>query len=522
MTEALSNSLTQKDVADLVVEVLCDELEPDAASISSLVEDRATLRALAWRGYPEELVDDEVSLDADTPETRAVRGKGWRLYTSEEADSVLGPKGPVSYVVAPLVAGRRRIGVLAASWNSPATLGREEYAFIENLAGQAALALDRARVFESERATAETLQRSVLPASLPRVEGVQLAARYLPGTQGVAVGGDWFDALELNDGRLGLVVGDVMGKGVHAAATMGQLRNALRAFSVERLKPSSALARLDRLGDETLESAFATVVYAVVDPRNGVVRFSSAGHPPPIVAYADGRVELLEGGRGLPLGTGMRPQYRQAVAELPAGSALVLYSDGLVERRGQSIDDGLHRLVDAVRNGSKDPEHLLERILDRVVGDAPRADDIALLAARLLPVAPQPLELRLPTTIDGLHVVRDALRTWTQGVSLERPESESLVLAVWEAAANAIEHAEPADGRMVVRAMLEDSTIRVTVEDSGRWVPPSSRPGRGFGLELMRRLTSSVEVVPGSDGRGTRVTIEYAVAGAEGPLRTAR
>jgi len=516
MTAALSNALTQKDVAEVVVEVLCEELEPDAASVSSVVEDRAALRALAWRGYPDELADDEISLDTDTPETRAVRGEGWQLHTSEDVDRTHESKGDVSYAVAPLVAGHKRIGVLAMSWNTPFALSREDRAFIESTAGQAALALDRARVFESERATAETLQRSVLPASLPRVEGVQLAARYLPGSQGVAVGGDWFDALELHDGRLGLIVGDVMGKGVQAAASMGQLRNALRAFSVERLKPSSALARLDRLGDATLESAFATVVYAVVDPRNGVFRFASAGHPPPVVAYPDGRVELLEDGRGLPLGTGMRPQYRQAVAELPAGSVLVLYSDGLIERRGQSIDDGLETLVAAIREAPKDPERLLEHILDRVVGDAPRTDDIALLAARLLPVAPQPLELRLPTTIDAMYVVRDALRIWTDGAPLGRSESESLVLAAWEASANAIEHAATtADGTVLVRATHEGSTIRVTVEDNGRWVPPTDRPGRGLGLQLMRSLTSSVEIVPGSDERGTRVTIEYDIAEAK-------
>jgi GAF domain-containing protein/anti-sigma regulatory factor (Ser/Thr protein kinase) len=516
MTAALSNALTQRDVAEVAVEVLCAELEPDAASVSSVVEDRAVLRALAWRGYPYELADDEISLETDTPETRAVRGEGWQLHTSESVEPTLESKGDVSYAVAPLVAGRKRIGVIAMSWNTPFALSGEDRDFIESTAGQAALALDRARVFESERATAETLQRSVLPASLPRVEGVQLAARYLPGSQGVAVGGDWFDAFELHDGRLGLIVGDVMGKGVHAAASMGQLRNALRAFSVERLKPSSALARLDRLGDETPESAFATVVYAVVDPRNGVLRFSSAGHPPPVVAYPDGRVELLEDGRSLPLGTGMRPQYRQAVAELPAGGVLVLYSDGLIERRGQSIDDGLDMLVAAIREASKDPERLLEHILDRLVGDAPRTDDIALLAARLLPVAPQPLELRLPTTIDALYVVRDALRTWTDGVPLGRFESENLVLAAWEASANAIEHAvSAADGTVLVRATLEGSTIRVTVEDDGRWVPPTDRPGRGFGLQLMRSLTSSVEIMPGGDERGTRVTIDYDIAEAK-------
>ena len=196
----------------------------------------------------------------------------------------------------------------------------------------------------------------------------------------------------------------------------------------------------------------------------------------------------------------MRPQYRQAVAELPAGGVLVLYSDGLIERRGQSIDDGLELLVAAIREASKEPERLLEHILDRVVGDAPRTDDIALLAARFLPVAPQPLELRLPTTIDALYVVRDALRAWTDGLPFGRSEVESLVLAAWEASANAVEHAvSTADGTVLVRAALADSTIRVTVEDNGRWVPPTDRPGRGFGLQLMRSLTSSVEVVPGSD-----------------------
>ncbi|MGH3066278.1 MAG: SpoIIE family protein phosphatase [Gaiellaceae bacterium] len=522
MTAALSNALTQKDVAEVVVETVCEELAPDAASVSSVVRDRAALRALAWRGYPDELGDDEIALEMDTPETRAVRGPDWHLYTSE--DAVSESRGPAFYAVAPLVAGRERIGVLAMSWNERVALGREDRTFIESTAGQAALALDRARAFDSQRATAETLQRSVLPASLPRVEGVQLAARYLPGTEGVAVGGDWFDALALHDGRVGLIVGDVVGKGVRAAASMGQLRNALRALSVERLKPSSALARLDRLGDETLESAFATVVYAVVDPRKGVFRFSSAGHLPPVVAYCDGRVELLEDGRGLPLGTGMRPQYRQAVAELPAGSVLVLYSDGLVERRGDSIDVGLQRLVAAVREASKEPERLLEHILERMVGDAPRADDIALLAARLLPVAPQPLELRLPTSLDALSSVRDALRAWTEGVPLGRSESEGLVLAAWEAAANAIEHAvSPVSGTVVVRATLDSSRIRVTVEDDGRWVSPTDRPGRGLGLQLMRALTSSVEIVPGSDERGTRVTIEYDVADAAAgaSLRTA-
>ena len=248
------------------------------------------------------------------------------------------------------------VGRMACWWSpgiarccSPRKTGR----IVEALAGQAALALDRARRFESEQAIVETLQRSVLPVSLPRVDGVQMAARYLPGSVQFDVGGDWFDAISLPDGKLGLVVGDVVGKGVQAAASMSQLRNAIRAFSVERLKPSSTLARLNRLANDVLDTAFATVVYLVLDPANGVCRLASAGHPPPIVAYPDGRIELLEGGRGLPLGTGLR-------SEVPAG-------DGRAPgRHGHSP---LHRRV------GRAPRPIHRRRVRRGRSSTPRVSD---------------------------------------------------------------------------------------------------------------------------------------------------
>ena len=260
-----------------------------------------------------------------------------------------------------------------------------------------------------------TLQRSVLPASLPRIEGAQLAARYLPGTAELDVGGDWFDAIPLADGRLGLVVGDVVGKGVEAAAAMAQLRNGLRAFSLDPLKPASALARLNRLAGESLETTFATLVYAVIDPRKRICRIASAGHPPPIVAFADGRVELIEGGRGLPLGVGPDTRYRQTTVELPTGSVLLLYSDGLVERRGHSIDEGLTRVTEAVSDGPRHPEQLVEHIVERLVGSTERGDDIALLAFRLLAIAPEPLDLRVPSDVGALGLVRDSRANLARG-----------------------------------------------------------------------------------------------------------
>ena len=408
-----------------------------------------------------------------------------------------------SFFFVPLIAGRRVNGLLTVSWAEARTLSADERRFVLSVAGQAAQALDRAGHFEAEQTIAATLQRSVLPSTLPRVEGVQIAARYLPGTLDLNVGGDWFDAIPLSDGKLGIAVGDVVGKGVHAAATMAQLRNALRAFSLDRMKPSSTIGRLDRLAEEVLETAFATVVYAVVDPRALVCRYTSAGHPPPLVALADGRVELLEGGRGLPLGTGVPARYSQDVVELTAGSVLVLYTDGLVERRGSSIDDGLERLRKAVAEGPRDPEPLLEHILDRMVGDVERDDDIAVLAARVFAVAPQPLDLRVPDDVGSLDLVRDALRAWLEGAPADRAESEQIVLAAWEACANAIEHGRSDRVHdLSVRATLEESSVQVVVEDGGRWQEPGDVADRGLGLRLIQSVASSSRSRRATTGRG--------------------
>jgi anti-sigma regulatory factor (Ser/Thr protein kinase) len=411
--------------------------------------------------------------------------------------------------------------VLELAWNAPIVLDEDDRVLLQTLTSQGAQALDRARLFESERSIAETLQRSVLPIALPRLAGVQIAARYLPGTQEVDVGGDWFDAVELPDGRLGLAVGDVVGKGVHAAASMGQLRNALRAISIERLKPQSALARLDRLAGEALDTSFATLVYGVVDTKTGVLRFASAGHPPPVVAYPDGRVELLEDGRGLPLGTGLNPKYRQGMVELPAGALVVLYTDGLVERRGHTIDEGLERLVSAVERAPKDSERMLEHVLDELVVGSERADDIAILAARFLPVAPRPLDLTVRSGDDALHLVRDAVRTWLEGTELVRTEAEEVLLAVWEVCANAMEHASsPLEDTVRVRATTDDSRIKVVVDDTGRFVPVATRPDRGLGLSLAERLASSVDVT--LTEAGTTVALEKRIPEGDGAPRAAR
>ncbi|HEX4746428.1 MAG TPA: SpoIIE family protein phosphatase [Gaiellaceae bacterium] len=513
VTARLSNALTEHDVADVVLEAAVEGVGGSEAVFYAVDDELHVVRRVA--ASPGAAQDGgerlERSFDEDSAVTRVARGGVWWLDAPQSSTA---PERVD--LVAPLVSGRRVVGVLELTWAEPVALGDDDRVFLETLANQGGQALDRARHFEAERSIAETLQRSVLPVALPRIEGVQIAARYLPGTREVDVGGDWFDAVQLPNGRLGLVVGDVVGKGVSAAASMGQLRNALRAFSIDGLKPASVLAKLDRLASDALDTTFATVVYAAVDMEEGILRFASAGHPPPVVARPDGRVDILDESRGLPVGTGLGPKYRQSAVELPAGSVVVLYSDGLVERRGSSIDEGLESLVAAVREAPLDSERLLEHVLERILSGAERADDVAILAARFLPVAPRPLDLRITPTESSLHLVRDAIRTWLEGTALERRDAEDLLLAAWEACANAVEHPTGrVDDLVRVRATVDDSHVRLVVSDSGTFVAATAREDRGLGLLLAERLASRAEIL--TDGPGTTVTLEK-----ELPSATAR
>ena len=458
MTAALSAALTRADVAHIVVDEVGDAVGADGAALAEVVVERGRVTPLAMRGYSEDVPLSwlEVSPDVHTPASRALESRASAFYESldelrtgfpDVADD-LARLGHESFLFVPLIAGRRANTVFVVSWEQRYELAPEERRFVEALVGQAAQTLDRATSFETEQTIAETLQRSVLPASLPRVDGMQLSARYLPGTAGLDVGGDWFDAIVLADGRLGLVVGDVVGKGVQAASTMAQLRNALRAFSLDRMKPSSTMARLNRLAEEVVETTFATLVYATVDPVTRVCRFTSAGHPPPLVAYPDGRVELLEGGRGLPLGAG-------ADTDVHAGRRRAAGRDGAapVHRRARRATrpPDRRRACRAPAGGSRRPSRAgaARRAHPRAAGRERTSAKTTSRCSplRVLAVAPQPLHVRIPSDVGALDVVRDALRVWLAGASLDRTDAEDVVLATWEACANAIEHAGDARER---------------------------------------------------------------------------
>ena len=292
-----------------------------------------------------------------------------------------GPREPSLAV--PLVVGGRPIGSIAISRRQDGPpFDPDDAQLAERLAGQSALQLESARMYEREHEIAGVLQRSLLPDELPAVPGLALAARYLAAGAAVEAGGDWYEVLPLSDGRVALAVGDVVGKGSRAAAAMGRLRSALQAFAMEGLGPAEILARLSRFAETVPEANCATVALALVRPADGEVVYACAGHPYPLLVSAGGAARLLRDGRGGPLAGWAGVRFGEARVRLGEDDALALYTDGLVERRGEDLDVGLARLEAAAGPLSgRRVEDICDGLLDALGADeAP--DDIALLVAR--------------------------------------------------------------------------------------------------------------------------------------------
>jgi PAS domain S-box-containing protein len=356
------------------------------------------------------------------------------------------------------------------------------------------------KMAEREHRIAETLQRSLLPDRLPEIPGVLLAARYVPASTDMEIGGDWYDVVQLPDGRVGLAIGDVAGHGLRAASTMGQMRMALRVCALEERSPTRVVTRLRHLVRGQLDSEFATLVYLVFDPDSGTVRFANAGHPPPLVVEGKEGASYLEGGLGPPLGAvGFPDRYLDVTYHLAAGSTLFLFTDGLVERRGATIRDGLDRLKALVAASDEDLEAMCDHLLlSMVEGDV--SDDVALLALRPVRLASEPLLLRLPAEPYVLASLRQTLRRWLKEIEATPQVANDILIACGEACANVIQHAYGAkEGLLEVDLVLLDGTVEVTIRDRGTWRPISGRDG-GHGERLMRGLMDSVDVNSGSGG----------------------
>jgi serine phosphatase RsbU (regulator of sigma subunit) len=255
---------------------------------------------------------------------------------------------------------------------------------IAQLANMASVAIENAQLYERERQIAETLQLRLLPDGLPEIPRVAVAARYLPGSVGVHVGGDWYDVILLPGDRVGIAVGDVLGRGAGAAALMGQVRTAFRAYALGGEPPETVIQRLDRLIQTMDRGHFSTMLYLILDPRTGALQMVRAGHPPPLLLDPQGATRFLERGHGVPLGVVSEATYEPSAESLEAGSILVLYTDGLVESR-EGISEGMRRLEQCLKSlgGSGELSALCDGLLGEMIGANPE-DDVALVALRLL------------------------------------------------------------------------------------------------------------------------------------------
>jgi len=349
-----------------------------------------------------------------------------------------------------------------------------------------------------------SLQYSQMLGRLPELAGIALASRHVASAASGA-GGDWYDAIPLPGGRVALVMGDVVGRGHDAAASMAALRNALRAYALEDESPAVTVGKLERFVLSLEPGTIATVLYAVFDRDRGVVRIVRAGHPAPLLLPPDGTPRFVDAAPGAPLGSApgaAGPEHELALSD---GATLLLYSNGLVgkpDERPARARAGVCRVAPA---GAREPEPLVARLAGELVGDAPVVDDVALLALHVAPRAGAELHLTVRATPEELAEVRQTLRRWLAGRGASDREVAAMTLACQEACANAVEHAYGLpDATFELVGHHVDGCVELLVRDQGRWRPPRGAH-RGRGLTIMRSLMHEVEVVAGDTGTTVRL-----------------
>ncbi|MFJ3900868.1 SpoIIE family protein phosphatase [Streptomyces sp. NPDC090025] len=415
-----------------------------------------------------------------------------------------------STLVVPMVAQDTVVGLVQFSRvKGSEPFGERDRALAVELAARAAVCIDNARLYRREHERALILQRSLLPPGDPEAAGLDIACRYLPGTVGSEVGGDWFDVIELPGHRTALVIGDVMGRGLRAAVAMGELRTAVRTLAQLDLEPAEVLSHLDEIarglgapagaqqsarahkarGPELAEVYLATCVYAVYDAVTRRVTFANAGHLPPVLVEPGGEALLLDVPPGMPLGVGGEP-FEEVQVELPDGALLALYTDGLVESRDHPLDEGLS----AFRNALTQPERPLEDVCDHVLTTLDTRhgeDDIALLMARVRGLPSEAVgDWRLPREPRSVGRARELARAQLAGWDLE-PLVDTVELLVSELVTNALRYGE---GEIRLRLLL-DRTLVCEVWDSGL-VQPRRRRAKdtdegGRGLQLVGLLSAA-------------------------------
>lgn len=388
-------------------------------------------------------------------------------------------------------------------------------------------AVDSERRYQMAREVVVALQQNLLPAGLPVLPRLRLCARYVVADAEAAAGGDWFDAQPLPDGRVALTVGDVVGHGAPAAAVMGQLRATSLQALTSGASITETLTRLDGLAVHLPAARGATVCLALLDPRTGEVEYASRAHPMPLILDPHGPPRFLDGVPDPPLGTGV-PGIAVRHDRFVPGQALMLYSDGLVERPGRTPAEGMEELAGVASAALSDPlgsdttvpaeaaDRVCELVVERFAWAGYR-DDATLLVAELLTAPHPPLHLEMPATIAALRPMRRAITDWLTLFGVGDADLNALQHAVWEACGNAVEHGyrdhaptAPPPIVDIVGDIDELGTVRFAIRDHGRWLPAAADPAeRGRGLMMMRSMVEQVTVEPSA--AGTTVTVRHTV-----------
>jgi GAF domain-containing protein/anti-sigma regulatory factor (Ser/Thr protein kinase) len=520
VTARLSRAVTTEDAARAILRAATAGVGAQAAAIALAENDGRSLRVVPGqmaRGTlrlrpPFDLpVTDHGALAHvyRSGRTQSVESEeAWRGRFAEDLEAlrVLG----TCMFAFPIVSRGEPIGALAVFFREHTPeLSSEDEELIRSFAQQAGVALERARTYEVEHEAAVTLQRNLMPEQLAHEPSVDVVGRYLPATRGVHVGGDWYDLVDRPDGTVALAVGDIAGHGLPAAAAMGQVRSAWRALALSSSDPAAILGSLDRFAAGVEGAFFSTILTMLLDPSTNELRYASAGHPPALVIDADHTARFLEGGRSVPLGLPFDLPRPQAIEHLSPGAVLVLYTDGLIERRDEPLDQGLQRLETTASQVAGAPlVEVADTLLELVAGD--RHDDVALLAVG--PKLPAEVFRRsFPADPRQLAMMRAELRGWLDRSGLPTETKEDVVLACTEAAANAIEHAYIGrDGDIRVVGESDDGWLKIEVSDDGRWRDPRPDDSRGRGLDLVRTLIGDIDVERGEHGTTVRMRVGVA------------
>ncbi|TNY37612.1 SpoIIE family protein phosphatase [Thermomonospora catenispora] len=386
LAATLTEAITVQDVFDLVAEQIMPAF--GAQGLVLFRSENNRMRIIGHRGYddePPELSWEASRSAASTPLKRAMEsGIPGFVSSPEEMErshpGLPGFSGKSAWAFLPLITSGRSVGCCLLSYDRPHPFPVEERAILSSLAGLIAQALERAQLYDAKHQLAHGLQASLLPTELPDLPGLEVGARYLPTTLGLDIGGDFYDLIRLDDTAAAAVIGDVQGHNVTAAALMGQVRTAVHAYSSAGASPGEVLAHTNRLLTDLNPGLFTSCLYAQIDLKAHTACLASAGHPPPLLRRPDGGAEVLPVEPGLLLGIEPDRDYPTVEAPFPEGSALVLYTDGLVESPGVGLDEAIAELAEALsRAGSRPVEELADDLLRHDRHGDPISDDIALL-----------------------------------------------------------------------------------------------------------------------------------------------